>query len=207
MNQQFSKMDKPRSPIERLIRALSRLPGVGEKTATRLAFFILRSPLDLAQDISEAIISVRQKVSFCELCQNFTEEKVCPICSSPERDHSLICVVEEPADMAAVENSGSYRGTYHILHGAIAPLDGMGPEHLKIRELVERVRTAQPKEIILATNSNMEGEATALHIKELLENSNVPMTRLASGIPVGGDLEYTDSITLSRALESRRQYS
>ncbi|MDO8644550.1 MAG: recombination mediator RecR [bacterium] len=196
-----------RTPMERLIRALSRLPGVGEKTATRFAFFILRSPLDLAEDISEAILSVRHKMRFCELCQNFTEEKFCPICASPERDHSLVCVVEEPADVAAMEKSGSYRGTYHILHGVISPLDGMGPEHLKIRELLHRIKTNQPKEIILATNSNMEGEATALHIKELLENVSIPITRLASGIPVGGDLEYTDPLTLSRALESRRHYT
>lgn len=200
------KFKETRNPVDRLIQALCRLPGIGEKTASRLAFFILRSPLSVAEDIAEGILSVRQQVRFCDLCQNLTEAVRCPICSSPERDQGLVCVVEEPGDVAAVERAGVFRGTYHILHGAIAPLDGIGPEHLKIRELIDRIKNSPVREIILATNPNMEGEATALHIKEQLSRFSVPVTRLASGVPVGGDLEYIDPLTLSRAIESRHTY-
>lgn len=200
-----NKNDAP-NPLERLIRVLRRLPGVGERTASRLAFFILRTPGDLAQEMVEAIVAVREKIHFCELCQNFTEAKRCSLCLSSERDHSLICLVEEPADLAAIEKAGTYRGLYHILHGAIAPLDGVGPEQLKIQELLNRVKSGTVKEVVLATNSNMEGEATALYIKDLLKGMPVRVTRLASGVPVGGDLEFTDPMTLARALESRYLY-
>ncbi|MDO8461647.1 MAG: recombination mediator RecR [Deltaproteobacteria bacterium] len=201
----LNKSDAP-NPLERLIRVLRKLPGIGERSASRLAFFILRGPGDLAHEMAEAILAVREKIHFCELCQNFTEVKRCSLCLSSERDHSLICLVEEPADLAAIEKAGTYRGLYHILHGAIAPMDGVGPEQLKIQELLNRVRSGGVKEVVLATNSNMEGEATALYIKDLLKGMSVRVTRLASGVPVGGDLEFTDPMTLARALESRHLY-
>ncbi|MBI1909931.1 MAG: recombination protein RecR [Deltaproteobacteria bacterium] len=196
-----------KNPIDQLIRALVRLPGVGERTATRLAFFILRSPGELSREIANAILSVREKVHFCERCQNFAEEKLCYLCRNPERDQAVVCVVEEPADLIALEKAGTYRGTYHILHGVIAPLEGVGPEQLKIDSLMKRVKGEAVKELILATNSNMEGEATALYLKDLLKNYPVAITRIASGVPVGGDLEFTDPMTLARALTSRQAYS
>jgi len=188
-----------------LIQELSRLPGVGEKTATRLAFFILRSPKDYAERLSQSIVEVVSRIHCCSLCQNFTESDPCAICANPARNGSLLLVVEGPQEMRSIEQGGSYRGLYHILHGALSPLDRIGPDELKIKELLNRVSASPPREIILATNTNVEGEATALYLIKLLKPLGVKVSRIASGIPVGGDLEYVDSATLQRAIEGRRE--
>lgn len=191
-------------PVANLIEVLSRLPGVGPKTASRLTFFLLREPNGLALALAEALEALGAGTVLCERCFNVAEASPCPICADPARDQQLICVVEEPMDVLAVERTGAYRGAYHVLHGALSPIDGIYPEKLKIVELVERVRTSSPREVILATNPSLEGENTAAYIYQQLLATGVPVTRLARGLPVGGDLEYTDEVTLSRALEGRR---
>ncbi|MBI4632457.1 MAG: recombination protein RecR [Deltaproteobacteria bacterium] len=190
-------------PIKRLIRELGRLPGIGEKTATRLATFIMRASLEDAKQLAESIIEVKEKIRFCSVCFNLTEKDLCDICSDPGRDREAICVVEEPDALIAIEESGSFRGTYHVLHGALAPLDGIGPEQLKVKELMERLGGAV-KEIIIATNPNVQGESTALLITRLLKDRDVKVTRIAFGVPLGGDLKYTDKMTLSKSIEFRR---
>ncbi len=191
--------------IARLLEELERLPGIGPKSAQRLAFHILRSDEEAATRLAEAILDVKRSVHFCERCFNFAQDELCEICADPERDPSVLCVVEEPRDLVAIERTGEFRGLYHVLHGAISPIDGIGPERLKVRELVDRVGAGGVAEVIVATNPNIEGETTALYIARLLKPLGVTVTRIASGLPVGGDLEYADEVTLGRALEARRE--
>ncbi|MFW6073948.1 MAG: recombination mediator RecR [Chloroflexota bacterium] len=191
-------------PVARLIDELSRLPGIGPKSASRLAFHLLRAPREQALALAESIIEVKERIVLCSRCFNITEEDPCAICQDYERDQSTVCVVEDPLDVLAFERTGEYRGAYHVLHGAISPVDGIGPDSLRIKELFERVRSEKPSEVILATNLNIEGEATAMYIHRHLVDSGVNVSRPASGLPVGGDLEYADEITLGRALAGRR---
>jgi recombination protein RecR len=191
-------------PIQELIDELSRLPGIGPKSAQRLAFHLLKAPPDEAKRLAEAIVQAKERMSFCRECGNVAEGDLCRICRDPGRDPALICVVEEPKDAAAIEKAGVVKGRYHILGGAISPLDGIGPEDLRVNELLERVQRDSVTEVILATNPNLEGNATAMYVAALLKPSGVRVTRLASGLPVGGDLEYADEITLGQALEGRR---
>jgi len=191
--------------INNLIRELSKLPGIGEKTATRLAFFILKQPHQYAQGLARALIDLKDNVKLCSVCLNLTDRDPCEICSDPNRDSSVICVVEDPSDVLAVEKIRQFRGKYHILHGTISPLDGVGPDDIKIKELLKRIEGSKIREIIVATNASVEGETTALYLSKVLKSKSVALTRLASGIPIGSDLEYIDASTLSRAFEARRQ--
>lgn len=191
-------------PVSNLIELLSRLPGIGPKTASRLTFYLLREPNGLAEALAEALAAVGSGTVLCERCYNIAEASPCPICLDSTRDQSLVCVVEEPMDVLAVERTGAFRGTYHVLHGALSPIDGVYPEKLKIAELVDRVQRNPPRELILATNPSLEGENTAAYIHQQLAASEIPITRLARGLPMGGDLEYADEVTLARALEGRR---
>jgi recombination protein RecR len=194
-------------PLARLIDELGKLPGIGPKTAQRLAYFILRAPGEEARALGEAIRAVKEELRYCSVCFNIAETDPCPVCSADDRDGSLVCVVEEPLDVLAIERTGGFRGRYHVLHGAISPVNGVRPEDLRIAALAERVRRGGIAEVILATNPNLEGEATAMYIAQLLHGSGAAVTRLARGLPVGGDLEYADEVTLSRALEGRRAVS
>ncbi len=194
----------PRS-VERLIEELNRLPGIGPKTASRLTFHLLRSPQGQVQALAKAIGELHEMVVTCSVCFNVAESSPCPICADDHRDRSVLCVVEEPLDVLAVERTGEYDGLYHVLHGAISPIEGVGPEDLKIAELVERLRRNPVGEVILATNPNLEGESTAMYISRQLANLDIRVTRLAHGLPMGGDLEYADEVTLTRALEGRRE--
>lgn len=189
--------------LQDLMDELGQLPGIGPKSAQRIAFHILSAPKEDISRLAEALRAVKQNVQFCERCGNVTEEPLCRICSDPRRVTSVICVVEEPKDIAAVERTREYRGVYHVLGGAINPINGIGPEQLRVRELMTRLADGQVTEIILATNPNIEGEATASYLARMLSTMEVPVTRLASGLPVGGDLEYADEITLGRAFEGR----
>ncbi|MFH1654402.1 MAG: recombination mediator RecR [Pseudomonadota bacterium] len=191
--------------LARLIHNLSKLPGVGERTATRLAFYILKQPAEYSRCLSQSLLDVKDKVGFCSHCQNLTEVDPCRICSDHNRDQKSICVVEDPSDALAIERTHAFKGTYHILHGAISPLDGIGPGEIKASELMNRLARTEVSEVILATNSDVEGETTALYISKLIKPLKIKVTRLASGIPVGGELEYIDPNTLSRALEARRE--
>ncbi|HSF05667.1 MAG TPA: recombination mediator RecR [Methylomirabilota bacterium] len=192
-------------PVARLIDALQRLPGIGPKTAQRLTFFLLKRPVDEVRELSEALLAVKERIVYCRACFNVTDQDPCRICADPSRDSRLICVVEEPNDLLAMERTGEYRGHYHVLLGALSPLDGIGPEDLKVRELLVRLDAGGTTEVILATNPNVEGEATALYLAKLLRPLGVRVTRIARGLPVGGDLEYADQVTLSKALEGRRE--
>lgn len=192
------------APIERLIRELGRLPGIGEKTATRLAMFILRGSDEDARRLAGSIVEVKEKIRFCSVCFNLAEGELCAICSDPVRDRERICVVEDPDSLTAIEESGCFRGTYHVLHGALAPLDGIGPDQIRIRELAERLERGGVREVIVATNPSVQGESTALLIMRLLREKGVEVTRIAFGVPVGGDLRYTDKMTLTKAMEHRR---
>jgi len=192
------------SPIDRLVHYLSQLPGIGEKTATRLTFFILRQKPGYAKELSAALADLHDKVSLCKRCQNLTEQNPCRLCADPKRDAKTVLVVETPQDLLAIERSQSYRGQYHILHGAISPLEGVGPDDLKIAELLARLSGEGLAEVILATNPNVEGEATALYLMKILAPLGVKVTRIASGVPVGGGIEYLDPLTLKRAIEGRR---
>ena len=194
-------------PIQNLINNFSRLPGIGPKTASRLTFYLLRSPEDLGRDLGESLLELKSGTTFCRTCFNITASgrDECEICASEERNGALVCVVEEPLDMLALERTGGYLGRYHVLHGALSPIEGIGPEDLKIRELIERVKDGGIKEIILATNPSMEGDYTAAYITQQLEPLDVQLTRLARGLPVGGDLEYADQSTLLRALDGRQE--
>jgi recombination protein RecR len=192
------------NPLQRLITELTRLPGIGRKTAERLAFFILKEDERFARDLAEALIDVKRNMRFCRLCYNISSEELCEICADPRRNPGLICVVEEPKDIWAIEKSGSFSGVYHVLMGALSPLDGIGPDKLRIRELLQRLQTGKVEELIVATDPNVEGDATALYIAKLVKPLGVLVSRIASGLPVGGDLEYADSVTLSKALSGRR---
>ena len=191
-------------PIKRLIGELGKLPGIGEKTATRLATFILRASEEDARMLAQSILEVKQKIRFCSVCFNLAEGGLCEICMDPSRDKNLICVVEEPDSLIAIEESGSFRGTYHVLHGALSPLDGIGPDHLRLQELLKRISENGAEEIIVATNPNVQGEATALLINKSVRPLGIRVTRIALGVPVGGDLKYMDRMTLSKSMEYRR---
>ncbi len=192
-------------PVQQLIDEFARLPGIGPKSASRLTFFLLRAANDQALDLAEALTDLKQRTQFCSICFNITEDDPCLICQDETRDEQLLCVVEEPLDVLAIERSRAFSGRYHVLHGAISPVEGIGPEDLKVDELIHRVQQGQFVEVILATNPTLEGESTALYLQRRLAESGVKLTRLARGLPVGGDLEYTDEITLSRALEGRQE--
>jgi len=194
-------------PVARLIEALQRLPGIGPKTAQRLTFFLLKRPAEEVRELAAALVAVKERIVYCRTCFNVTDEDPCRICTDPTRDARLLCVVEEPNDLLAMERTGEYRGRYHVLLGALSPLDGIGPEDLKIRELLARLEGGETTEVILATNPNVEGEATALYLARLLKPLGLKVTRIARGLPVGGDLEYADQVTLSKALEGRREIS
>ena len=191
-------------PIGKLIAELGRLPGVGEKTATRLALHILNTSGDEALRLAESIRAVKEKIRLCTVCFNLTDEETCAICRDASRDRETLCVVEEPDALMAIEESGSYRGVFHVLHGALSPLDGVGPDQLRLRELVDRIEKGGIREIIIATNPSVQGEATALLVAKLLRDKQVTVTRIAQGIPVGGDLKYTDRMTMAKAMEHRR---
>ncbi len=191
-------------PVNRLINEFAKLPGIGPKSAARLAYFILRGSEDEARALADAIIDVKERIGLCSVCFNISESDPCPICADVERDHTLVCVVEDPLDVIALDRTGEFNGTYHVLHGAISPVDGMGPDQIKVNELIERVKSGDISEVILATNPNIEGDATAMYIARQLGQYGVTVTRPASGLPVGGDLEYADEVTLGRALSGRR---
>jgi recombination protein RecR len=195
------------SPISRLVDAFHRLPGIGPKSAQRLAYHVLRAPEEEARDLAEALIEVKRSVVLCERCQDLTDASPCRVCLDAGRDRSLICVVEEPLDVRAIERTGGFGGLYHVLHGVISPADGIGPEDLKIQELLKRLRDVdtEVREVIVATNPNLEGEATAMYLSRLLRPLEIRVTRLARGLPAGADLEYADDVTLGRALEFRQE--
>ena len=192
-------------PITRVVDELSRLPGIGPKTAQRLTYFLLRAPAEQSEALSSAILEMKRKVVLCAQCFNITEQSPCDICADPQRDTTRICVVEEPLDVVAIDRTGQYHGQYHVLHGALSPIEGIGPDELKMRELLQRLGSDTVQEVILATNPNLEGDATAMYLTRLLQPLGITVTRLARGLPMGGDLEYADEITLSNALAGRSQ--
>ncbi len=193
------------APLAQLIEHFRALPGVGNKTAVRLAYHILDMDVDKAKALANAIVEAKEKIGYCNTCFNLSDANPCRICASDTRDHSTICVVEQPQDVAAMERMRDYKGVYHVLHGALSPLEGIGPEDIRIKELIQRLYGADVKEIIMATNPNVEGEATAMYIAKLLKPAGVKVTRIAHGLPIGGDLEYADEVTLSKAMENRRE--
>lgn len=192
-------------PINHLIEELAALPGIGSKSAQRLAFYIIGMSPERVQKLSGAILDARKNVHYCKVCQNLTDSDICPICSDPARDHGTIMVVENPRDLAAYEKTGKYKGVYHVLHGAISPMLGIGPDDIRIRELMTRLQKETVHEVIIATNSSLEGETTAMYLSRLIKPVGIKVTRIASGVPVGGDLEYIDEVTLLRALEGRTE--
>ena len=194
------------APVARLIEEFSKLPGVGTKTAQRLTYHVLRASTDDARALAAALVAIKENVAYCSVCCNITEAGVdpCDICADPRREANRICVVEEPLDVLAIERTGEFRGRYHVLHGAISPIDGIGPERLRVRELIARVESGDIAEVILATNPNLEGEATAMYLADMLAPHVAEVTRIARGLPVGGDLEYADDVTLIRSLQGRR---
>jgi recombination protein RecR len=192
-------------PVGRLIEELSKLPGIGPKSAQRLTYYLLRAPQEYAQALAQAIIEVKEKIVLCSVCQNITDSDPCVICTDERREQDVICVVEEPLDILALERTGSYKGLYHVLHGAISPVDGVGPDDLKVRELLARLKGDRVREVIMATNPNLQGEATAMYLSRLIAPLGIRMTRLARGLPMGADLEYADNITLARAIEGRQE--
>lgn len=191
------------NPLAKLVNELSKLPGIGEKTASRLAFYILRAPGQYSQALSQAILEVKSKIRLCSECFNLTETSPCQLCQNEGRDKALLCVVEEPQDLLAIERSATFRGRYHILHGVLSPLEGIGPDQLKIKELLRRLHDSSIHEVILATNPSVEGETTALYLVKLLKPLSLKLTRIAHGIPMGGDLEYLDGVTIGSAIENR----
>jgi recombination protein RecR len=191
-------------PVQDLIEELGRLPGIGPKSAQRIAFYILKVPAEDARRLATAIVDAKERIRFCARCFNFSEHELCRFCTDTRRDPTVLCVVEEPRDIVAVERTREFRGLYHVLGGAISPIDGVGPDQLRVRELLTRLQTEQVEEVILCTNPNLEGEATAMYLARLVGPTGSRMTRIASGLPVGGDLEYADEVTLGRALEGRR---
>ena len=192
-------------PIARLLEELERLPGVGPKSAQRIAYWLLTAESADAERLASAITEVKRTIHFCPVCFNFAEEELCTVCSDTRRDRSIVCVVEEPRDLVAVDRTGGFHGVYHVLQGAISPIDGIGPERLRVRELIDRLGEGEITEVVIATNPNVEGETTALYLARLIKPLGIKVTRIASGLPVGGDLEYADEVTLGRALECRRE--
>jgi recombination protein RecR len=202
---EFGAMTLHAKPIDRLIEALTRLPGIGRKTASRLAFYILRSSASEAQELARAILDIKEKIHLCSVCFNLTDEDPCRICQGNERNREILCVVEGPNDLLAIESTGTFKGIYHVLHGTISPLEGMGPDDLKVKELIERLRQEGVTEVILATNPTVEGGATALYLMDVIKPLGVKVTQIAYGIPMGGEIEYSDGMTLSKAFEGRRE--
>jgi len=192
-------------PVARLIDALQRLPGIGPRSAQRLTFFLLKRPIDEVRELSDALVGLKLSIVNCSRCFNVTQDDPCRICADPARDGRLLCIVEEPNDLLAMERTGDFRGVYHVLLGALSPLDGIGPQDLKVQELLQRFESESIEEVILATNPNVEGEATAIYLSKLLKPLGARLTRIARGLPVGGDLEYADQVTLSKALEGRKE--
>ena len=192
-------------PLARLIQEVKRLPGIGQKSAQRIAFHILRGGREEAERLAQALLDVKDKLGICSICNNISDGELCPYCRDPHRDQSVICVVEEPHNILPIEVTRTFEGVYHVLHGTISPLRGMGPEQLKIKNLIERIETGQAKEIILATNPTVEGEATAAYLSRLLKPLGLKVTRIAMGIPVGSDIEFADEVTMSKSLENRRE--
>jgi recombination protein RecR len=192
-------------PVTRLIEAFAQLPGIGPKTASRLTFYLLRRPAEQSEALADALHDLKQKTVFCSTCHNITEQSPCAVCRDDSRDRSIICVVEEPLDVLAIDRTGEFKGLYHVLHGSISPVDGIGPDELRIGELMARLQDEPVQEVLLATNPNLEGEATAMYLARLIQPLGIRVTRLARGLPVGGDLEYADAVTLGRALEGRRE--
>jgi recombination protein RecR len=191
--------------LARLVRELNKLPGIGPKSAQRLAYYIIRLPAEEAYELSDAIAAVKQNIIFCQECQNLTDTNPCSLCADPRRNREQLCVVEDPLDVLALERARCYRGLYHVLHGVISPMNGIGPDQLKLKELFSRLGTDAVKEVVIATNPTLEGEATAMYIQRHLASSKVKVTHLARGLPVGGSLEYTDELTLSRAFQGRQE--
>ncbi len=192
-------------PIARLIQQLGKLPGIGEKTATRLAFHVLRAPESYARELAAALVDVKEKIRLCSVCMNLTEQDPCALCSDARRDAHTICVVAHPTDLIAIERTAGFRGRYHVLHGVLSPLEGIGPDDLHLRELLARLSKEPIAEVIVATSPNVEGEATALYLSKVVKPLGLRVTRIASGVPIGGELEYADGVTISRALEGRRE--
>ncbi len=205
MNESPSFEGRTAAPVARLIEELHRLPGIGPKGAQRLAYHLLRASSEEAKALAQAITEVKEKITLCSICQNITETDPCLICSDSSRDGSIICVVEEPLDILAIERARGFHGLYHVLHGSISPIEGVGPEQLKFRELLERLRDGAVQEVIMATNPNLEGEATSMYASRLLHPLGVRVSRLARGLPMGSDIEYADDLTLARALENRQE--
>ena len=195
----------PVEPVARLIEEFNKLPGIGPKSAQRITYFLLRSSIEQARELAAAIVEVKERIRYCSVCFNITDEDPCSICSNDTRDRTKICVVEEPLDVLAIERTRGFKGLYHVLHGAISPMEGVGPDDLRTRELLSRLKTEPCQEVILATNPNLEGEATAMYLRGLLVPLGVRVTRIARGLPVGGDLEYADEVTLTRAFEGRQE--
>lgn len=193
------------APLVKLVEQFRRLPGIGPKSATRLAYYVLEMEKSQAQALAQAIIEAKDRIGYCSVCYNFTDTDPCKICQAQSRDHTIICVVEEPRAVAAIERSRDYRGLYHVLHGALSPLDGVGPDDIRIKELLQRLQSGDIKEVIMATDPDVEGEATAMYLARLLKPLGVKATRIAHGLPVGGDIEYVDEVTLSKAVENRRE--
>lgn len=197
------KMDYYVSPLQNLIDEFKRLPGIGNKTAQRLAYFVLNLPDEKAFRFADAIVEAKKKITYCRICQNFSDSEVCSVCANPARDSSVICVVENPRDVIQMEKTNEFKGVYHILHGAISPMDNVGPDDIRIKELMTRITGGEIREVIMATNPNLEGETTAMYISKLVKPFGVKVTRIAHGVPVGGELEFADEITLARALQGR----
>ena len=200
-------MHGPVRPVARLIESFARLPGIGPKTAQRLTFFLLRAPDEVTHDLASALSELKESVVFCSVCFNIADEDPCDICKDEARDHATICVVEEPLDVLALERARGFRGVYHVLHGALSPMEGIGPDDLKINQLLDRLRGGTVSEVILATNPNVEGDTTAQYLTQLIRPLGVRLSRIARGLPMGGDLEYADEVTLAQALENRRTVS
>ena len=198
-------MENYSEPIDRLINEFSKLPGIGRKTAQRLAFHVINMDIKDVTGLSKALVDVKNEIKYCSVCCNISDSEVCPICANSHRDPSTICVVEDPRDVAAMERTKDYSGRYHVLNGVISPMDGIGPDMLNIKELISRLGAGSVKEIIMATNPTIEGEATAMYISRLVKPMGIKVTRIAHGLPVGGDLEYADDVTISKALEGRRE--
>lgn len=190
-------------PLQNLIEEFEKLPGIGSKTAQRLAFFVLNQPKEKAEKFANAIISAKENLCYCKVCQNISDSEICAVCDNPTRDHSVICVVESPRDVIQIERTNEFKGVYHVLHGAISPMDNVGPDEIKIKELMARIAGGEVKEVIMATNPNLEGETTAMYISKLIKPFGVSVTRIAHGVPVGSELEFADEVTLSKALKWR----